>query len=112
MRGDFRFADLTLLREGVKKEPRCFTDDEVRKIIANEPEPLSTIVAITAVLDSFTVGFSPTALSESCLPAQILRRGWQAGLINEVSTASVNANCPCVSLSVARKVISAVRRTL
>ncbi len=48
--GNFRFADLTLPREAVKKEPRCFTDDEVRKIIANAPEPLSTIVAITAVL--------------------------------------------------------------
>lgn len=48
--GDFRFADLTLPREGVKKEPRCFTDDEVRKIVTNAAEPLSTIVAITAVL--------------------------------------------------------------
>ena len=33
--GDFRFADLTLPREGIKPEPRSFTDDEVRKIIAN-----------------------------------------------------------------------------
>jgi integrase len=48
--GDFRFADLTLPREGVKEEPRCFTDDEVRRIIVHAPEPLSTIVAITAVL--------------------------------------------------------------
>jgi len=48
--GDFRFADLTLPREGVRKEPRCFTDDEVRRIIASAPEPLSTIVAVTAVL--------------------------------------------------------------
>lgn len=48
--GAFRFADLTLPREGVSKEPRCFTDDEVRRIIANAPEPLSTIVAVTAVL--------------------------------------------------------------
>jgi integrase len=48
--GDFRFADLTLPREGVKKEPRCFTDDEVRRIIANASEPLGTIVAVTAVL--------------------------------------------------------------
>jgi integrase len=48
--GDFRFADLTLPREGVRKEPRCFTDDEVRKIIDHAPEPLSTIVAVTAVL--------------------------------------------------------------
>jgi len=48
--GDFRFADLTLPREGVKKEPRCFTDDEVRKIITKASEPLGTIVAVTAVL--------------------------------------------------------------
>ncbi|HXX16578.1 MAG TPA: site-specific integrase, partial [Candidatus Eremiobacteraceae bacterium] len=48
--GDFRFADLTLPRECVKKEPRCFTDDEVRKIITNAAEPLSTIVVVTAVL--------------------------------------------------------------
>jgi integrase len=48
--GDFRFADLTLPREGVRKEARSFTDDEVRKIIANALEPLSTIVAVTALL--------------------------------------------------------------
>jgi integrase len=48
--GDFRFADLTLPREGVRKEPRCFTDDEMRRIIASSPEPLGTIVAVTAVL--------------------------------------------------------------
>src|SRR5215472_11149319 len=35
--GDFRFADLTLPREGIKPEPRSFTDDEVRKIIAKSP---------------------------------------------------------------------------
>ncbi|MGC1944621.1 MAG: site-specific integrase, partial [Candidatus Acidiferrales bacterium] len=44
------FADLTLPREGVRKEPRCFTDDEMRRIIASSPEPLGTIVAVTAVL--------------------------------------------------------------
>jgi integrase len=49
-RGDFRFADLTLPREGVKAEPHCFTDDEVRAIITNASEPLSTIIAVTAVL--------------------------------------------------------------
>jgi len=48
--GDFRFADLTLPREGVKAEPRCFTDDEMQQMIANAPEPLSTILAVTAVL--------------------------------------------------------------
>lgn len=48
--GDFRFADLTLPREGVKKDPRSSTDDEVRITIAAAPEPLSTIVAVTSVL--------------------------------------------------------------
>lgn len=48
--GEFRFADLTLPREGVKVEPRCFADDEVQKIIANAVEPLGTIIAVTAVL--------------------------------------------------------------
>jgi len=48
--GDFRFVDLTLPREGIKAEPRSFMDDEVRKIIAGASEPLSTIVAVTAVL--------------------------------------------------------------
>jgi integrase len=48
--GNFRFADLTLPREGVRKEVRCFTDDEMRRIIAAAPEPLRTILIITAVL--------------------------------------------------------------
>ena len=48
--GDFRFADLTLPREGVRKEPRFFTDDEMRRIIAGAPEPLKTILIILAVL--------------------------------------------------------------
>ena len=37
-------------REGVKKEQRCFTDEEVGRIIAAAPEPFSTILAITSVL--------------------------------------------------------------
>ena len=48
--GDFRFADLTLPREGVKKEARSFTDGEMRRIIAAAPEPLRTILIILAVL--------------------------------------------------------------
>jgi integrase len=48
--GDFRFADLTLPREGVKKEARSFTDDEMRRIIAAAPEPIGTILIILAVL--------------------------------------------------------------
>jgi len=37
-------------RDGVRKEARCFSDEEMQRIIANAPEPLHTIVAITAVL--------------------------------------------------------------
>ncbi len=37
-------------REGVRKEQRCFTDEEVGKILAAAPEPLGTILAITSVL--------------------------------------------------------------
>ncbi len=48
--GDFRFANLTLPREGVKAEQRSFMDEELQRVIANAPEPLSTIVAVTAVL--------------------------------------------------------------
>jgi len=48
--GNFRVADLTMPRDGVKKEVRCFSDDEMQRIIANAPEPLRTIVIITAVL--------------------------------------------------------------
>lgn len=48
--GSWSLADLTMPREGVRKEQRCFMDDEMREIIANASEPLSTILAVTAVL--------------------------------------------------------------
>jgi integrase len=48
--GSWSFSDLTMPREGVRKEQRCFTDEEMQKTIANAPEPLSTILAVTAVL--------------------------------------------------------------
>ena len=48
--GSWSLADLTMPREGVRKEARCFTDEEMRKMISNAPEPLSTILAVTAVL--------------------------------------------------------------
>jgi integrase len=48
--GNFTLADITMPREGVKKEQRCFTDEEVGRIIAAAPEPFSTILAVTAVL--------------------------------------------------------------
>src|SRR5438477_9732252 len=48
--GVFRFADITLPREGVKKEQRCFTDEEVGKILAAASEPFGTILALTSVL--------------------------------------------------------------
>ncbi len=48
--GSFKLADITMPREGVKKEQRCFTDEEVGKIIAAAPEPFGTILAVTSVL--------------------------------------------------------------
>jgi integrase len=48
--GNFSLTDITMPREGVKKEQRCFTDKEVGKILAAAPEPFGTILAVTAVL--------------------------------------------------------------
>jgi integrase len=48
--GNFSLADITLPRVGIKKEQRCFTDEEVGKIIGAAPEPFSTILAVTSVL--------------------------------------------------------------
>jgi integrase len=48
--GSFSLSDLTLPREGVRKESRCFTDEEVAKIVAAAPEPLGTILEIAALL--------------------------------------------------------------
>jgi integrase len=48
--GSFSLADITLPREGVKKEQRCFTDEEVGKILSAAPEPFGTILAVTAFL--------------------------------------------------------------
>ena len=48
--GNFKFSALTLPREGVRKEPRCFTDEEMRRIVTAAPEPFGTILAVTAVL--------------------------------------------------------------
>ena len=48
--GNFSLADITMPREGVKKEQRHFTDEEVGKILSAAPEPFGTILAVTAVL--------------------------------------------------------------
>jgi integrase len=48
--GNFSLADITLPREGVRKEQRSFTDAEVGKILSAAPEPFGTILAVTAVL--------------------------------------------------------------
>lgn len=48
--GSFKLSDLTLPREGVKKEQRCFSDEEVGRMIAAAPEPFGTILAVTSVL--------------------------------------------------------------
>jgi hypothetical protein len=48
--GGFSLRDITMPREGAKKEQRFFTDAEVGKILAVAPEPFGTILAVTAVL--------------------------------------------------------------
>src|SRR6266436_3173302 len=48
--GGFSLTDITMPREGVKKEQRCFTDAEVGKILAAASEPFGTILAVTAIL--------------------------------------------------------------
>jgi integrase len=48
--GSFSLADITLPREGVKKEQRCFSDEEIGKILAAASEPFGTIFAVISVL--------------------------------------------------------------
>jgi integrase len=48
--GSFKLADLTMPREGIKKEQRSITDQEMGRIIAAAPEPFGTILAVTSVL--------------------------------------------------------------
>jgi integrase len=48
--GNVSLADITMPREGVRKEQRCFTDEEIGKILAAAPEPFGTILALTSVL--------------------------------------------------------------
>src|SRR6202022_4198690 len=46
----FSLTDITMPREGVRKEQRSFTDAEVGKILSAASEPFGTILAVTAVL--------------------------------------------------------------
>jgi integrase len=48
--GSFSLSGLTLPRNGVKKEQRCFTAEETGRIIFAASEPLATIWALTATL--------------------------------------------------------------
>jgi len=48
--GNFSLADITMPREGVKKEQRHFSDEEAGEILAAAPEPYGTIFAVTSVL--------------------------------------------------------------
>jgi integrase len=48
--GGFKLSDLTLPRDAVRKEQRCFTAREVGRIIAAASEPFATIWSLVAVL--------------------------------------------------------------
>lgn len=54
------------VRAGVKKEQRCFTDEEVGKILAAAaaPEPFGTILALAAVL-GLRIGEGPCAAAQA-----------------------------------------------
>jgi hypothetical protein len=46
----FSLSDLTLPRNGIRKEQRCFSAEEIGRIIFAAPEPFATIWALTAIL--------------------------------------------------------------
>jgi integrase len=48
--GSFKLADITMPREGIRKEQRSLTDEEMGRIIAAASEPFGTILTVTAVL--------------------------------------------------------------
>jgi len=48
--GSFSLSDITMPREGVRKEQRSFTDAEVGRILSAASEPFGTILAVAAVL--------------------------------------------------------------
>ncbi len=48
--GKFSLEDITMPREGVRKEQRSFTDEEAGRIIANAKQPYSTIFAVASIL--------------------------------------------------------------
>jgi integrase len=48
--GNFSLADITMPRDGIRKEQRSFTDAEVGKILSATAEPFGTILAVTAIL--------------------------------------------------------------
>jgi integrase len=48
--GSFSISDITMPREGVRKEQRSFTDAEVGKILSAAPEPFATIFVMAAIL--------------------------------------------------------------
>jgi integrase len=71
--GSFSLTDITLPREGVKKEQRCFTDEEVGKILAAAPEPFDTILAVTAVLGLRIGEALALRISDVDFPRRIVR---------------------------------------
>ena len=48
--GNFSLRDITMPREGVRKEQRSFTDAEMARITKAAPEPFSTILSLGSVL--------------------------------------------------------------
>lgn len=58
--GDFQLGSLSLPRDGVKKEHRAFTDDEVRRMMQAAPEPF---VAVRGLRIGETLGLRVSDLN-------------------------------------------------
>jgi integrase len=48
--GNFSLSDITMPREGVRKEQRSTTDAEVGELLSIAPEPFGTILAVSSIL--------------------------------------------------------------
>jgi integrase len=97
--GNFSFADLTLPRNGVKREPRSFTVEEAGRIIASASEPFATIWALVAML-GLRIG-EVLALRESDLafePGLIRVRQSVDSVTRKIQACKSDASCADVPM--------------
>lgn len=66
-------ASVTLPRQGMRKQQRCFTYEEVGRIIPAAQEPFGEMFAVTAVLGFHVArhGATSSLLGEGAIPAPL-----------------------------------------